>query len=45
MTKRNLAVAVALAGLLISIEAWYEHPTYGRGLQAVLSAIRFGEML
>ena len=45
MRNRDLAFVMALVGLLVAVEAFYEHPTYGRGLQAAISVIRFGEML
>ena len=45
MSQRDIAILVALASLIVAIEAFYEHPTYGRGVQALLSAARFGELL
>jgi hypothetical protein len=34
-----------LLGLLIAIERFYQHPTYGNGLRAAVAAMQAGEFL
>lgn len=31
---------ISLAVFMIAAERWYEHPTYGRGMAALLAAAR-----
>ncbi len=35
----------AVAAVLIAVESFYEHPTYGRGLKALFAVIQAGEVL
>jgi hypothetical protein len=41
-------ILTAVIGILSTtgaVEAFYEHPTYGRGLQALFAVITFGRFL
>jgi hypothetical protein len=41
---KSVSVIVVLAGLLVAVERFYHHPTYGNGLRAALSALQAGEL-
>jgi hypothetical protein len=43
--KHVIAGCVLFVGALIAIENFYEHPTYGTGLQALYAALKAGEAL
>jgi hypothetical protein len=38
-----LYAAAGLIGTVLLVERFYEHPTFGRGMQALFAALRFGE--
>jgi len=42
---RAVTVILAVAVAAGAIETFYEHPTYGRGLEALLTVVRLGEAL
>jgi len=44
MTKAVVAV-LAVAAALVAVESFYEHPTRGRGLRALLAVLQAGEAL
>jgi hypothetical protein len=47
--RRALVYALTAVGVILSaagaVQAFYEHPTYGRGLQALLAVISAGRYL
>lgn len=46
MKPQHLATAaIALIGLAVAVENFYEHPTYGRGLQAAFAAINAAKFI
>jgi hypothetical protein len=38
-----LYAAAGLISMVLLVERFYEHPTFGRGMQALFAVIRFGE--
>lgn len=43
--KKKVGVALAVFAAALAVEAFYEHPTRGRGLKALLAVIQAGEAL
>jgi hypothetical protein len=43
--RRVLIGLIALFGALAAIDRFYEHPTYGTGLAALVAVLRAGETL
>ena len=39
-TQHFVGGGIAVVVLIIAVERWYEHPTYGRGMAALLAAAR-----
>lgn len=37
-TKHVVGGVVAVALFIVAAEGWYEHPTYGRGMAALIAA-------
>lgn len=44
MPKWSIA-AFAIASALFAVENFYEHPTYGRGIKALIAVLQAGEDL
>lgn len=43
--RKELGAVLAVLGALLAVEAFYEHPTRGRGFKALLAVIQAGEAL
>ena len=43
--RRHVSAAIAILTALLAVEAFYEHPTRGRGLKALLAVIQAGGAL
>lgn len=41
--EHALYAMAGLVGTVLLVERFYRHPTFGRGVQALIAAIRFGE--
>jgi hypothetical protein len=41
--RKSVTAIVVLTGLLVAVERFYYHPTYGNGLRAAFSALQAGE--
>jgi hypothetical protein len=39
-TQHVVGSGIAIVVLIIAVERWYEHPTYGRGVTALYAAAR-----
>ena len=37
--RKNLVAVVTILGVVLAVERFYTHPTYGNGLRALLAAI------
>lgn len=44
MSSKTLTAIVVLVGVVVAVERFYVHPTFGNGLRAMLSAIQAGEL-
>ena len=43
--NKAFVVLAAIGAALLAVESFYEHPTRGNGLKALLAAIQAGEAL
>jgi hypothetical protein len=43
--KKAFMAAMVVAASLVAVDSFYEHPTRGRGLKALLAVIQAGEAL
>lgn len=43
--RHVLVAAIGLLSAAAAVQAFYEHPTYGRGLQAFAAVVGFGRFL
>ena len=41
--EHALYAVAGLVGTVLLVERFYRHPTFGRGVQALIAVIRFGE--